>query len=154
MIKKFLVIDCLNIDNWYNQVRQDKQKLQGLSVQTLWKIRKNMKKISEIANDFIDFKTNLENEVRDQFFNEDKSEETTTKDEFGNDIPAKKVKQEFLPDYQKRIGEINNKLNLLLSTQEEIELVSINMDEEVERLGTDCNLNMDDLDILSIFEED
>ena len=113
-----------------------------------------MKKISEIANDFIDFKTNLENEVRDQFFNEDKSEETTTKDEFGNDIPAKKVKQEFLPDYQKRIGEINNKLNLLLSTQEEIELVSINMDEEVERLGTDCNLNMDDLDILSIFEED
>jgi len=65
MIKKFLVIDCLNIDNWYNQVRQDKQKLQGLSVQTLWKIRKNMKKISEIANDFIDFKTNLENEVRD-----------------------------------------------------------------------------------------
>ena len=153
MIKKFLVIDCLNIDNWYNQVRQDKQKLQGLSVQTLWKIRKNMKKISEIANDFIDFKTNLENEVRDQFFNEDKSEETTTKDEFGNDIPAKKVKQEFLPDYQKRINEINNKLNSLLSTQEEIELVSINMDEEVERLGTDCNLNMDDLDILSIFEE-
>jgi len=28
------------------------------------------------------------------------------------------------------------------------------MNKEVERLGSSCALNMDDLDILSIFEED
>ena len=45
MIKELLVMECININGWYNKVRADKNKLNGLSVSTLWALRKNMKKI-------------------------------------------------------------------------------------------------------------
>ena len=56
MIKKLLVIECLNINDWYNKVRNDKNKLNGLSVSTLWALRKNMKKIAETVDSFNEFK--------------------------------------------------------------------------------------------------
>ena len=45
MTKELLVMECININGWYNQVRADKNKLNGLSVPTLWALRKNMKNL-------------------------------------------------------------------------------------------------------------
>lgn len=153
MTKELLVMECININGWYNQVRQDKNKLNGLSVKTLWALRKNMKKIAEIADYFKEFKEGLEQEIKDDFFNSEKSEETIVKDNEGNETPAQKVKDEYLQDYQTRINEINGKLNELVLTKEEFDFTPIDIESEVERLDTDCNLNMDDLDILSVFEQ-
>lgn len=153
MTKELLVMECININGWYNQVRQDKNKLNGLSVKTLWALRKNMKKIAEVTDYFNEFKENLEKEVRDDFFNEEKSEETTVKDSDGNETPAQKVKDEYLTEYQEKVNEVNKKLNELVLTKEEFDFTPIDIESEVERLDTDCNLNMDDLDILSVFEQ-
>ena len=153
MTKELLVMECININGWYNQVRQDKNKLNGLSVKTLWALRKNMKKIAEVTDYFNEFKENLEKEVKDDFFNEEKSEETTVKDSDGNETPAQKVKDEYLAEYQEKVNEINGKLNELVLTKEEFDFTPIDIESEVERLDTDCNLNMDDLDILSVFEQ-
>ena len=153
MTKELLVMECININGWYNQVRQDKKKLNGLSVKTLWALRKNMKKIAEVADYFKEFKEGLEQEIKDDFFNSEKSEETVVKDNEGNETPAQKVKDEYLQDYQTRINEINGKLNELVLTKEEFDFTPIDIESEVERLDTDCNLNMDDLDILSVFEQ-
>lgn len=153
MTKELLVMECININGWYNQVRQDKNKLNGLSVKTLWALRKNMKKIAEVADYFKEFKEGLEQEIKDDFFNSEKSEETVVKDNEGNETPAQKVKDEYLQDYQTRINEINGKLNELVLTKEEFDFTPIDIESEVERLDTDCNLNMDDLDILSVFEQ-
>lgn len=153
MTKELLVMECININGWYDQVRQDKNKLNGLSVKTLWALRKNMKKIAEVADYFKEFKEGLEQEIKDDFFNSEKSEETVVKDNEGNETPAQKVKDEYLQDYQARINEINGKLNELVLTKEEFDFTPIDIESEVERLDTDCNLNMDDLDILSVFEQ-
>ena len=153
MTKELLVMECININGWYNQIRADKNKLNGLSVKTLWALRKNMKKISEITDYFNEFKDNLENELKDEFFNDEKSEEAIVKDENGQDVHAQKIKDEYLQEYQNKINELNNKLNELAMTKESLDLDPIDMDKEMDRLDTDCNLNMDDLDILSVFEQ-
>ena len=153
MTKELLVMECININGWYNQIRADKNKLNGLSVKTLWALRKNMKKISEITDYFNEFKDNLENELKDEFFNDEKSEEAIVKDENGQDVHAQKIKDEYLQEYQNKINELNNKLNELAMTKESLDLDPIDIDKEMDRLDTDCNLNMDDLDILSVFEQ-
>lgn len=153
MTKELLVMECVNINSWYNQTRQDRNKLNGLSVKALWALRKNMKKISEITDSFNDFKEGLENELKEDFFNNEKSEEVTIKDENGNDTPAQKIKDEFLKEYQDKINEINHKLSELALSKEQLDFTAIDIESEIDRLGADCNLNMDDLDILSVFEQ-
>ena len=153
MTKELLVMECININGWYNKVRADKNKLNGLSVSTLWALRKNMKKIAETVDSFNELKSSLENELQEEFFNDEKSEETVVKGSNGEDTPARKVKDEFFGEYQKKINELNSKLNELALTKESYDFSAIDMDKEVERLNTDCNLDMDDLDILSIFEQ-
>ena len=153
MTKKLLVMECININGWYNKVRADKNKLKGLSVSTLWALRKNMKKIAETVDSFNELKASLENELQEEFFNDEKSEEVTVKGEDGEDTPARKIKDEYFDDYQKKIDELNGKLNELAITKESYDFASIDMDKEIERLNVDCNLDMDDLDMLSIFEQ-
>ena len=112
-----------------------------------------MKKIAETVDSFNELKASLENELQEEFFNEEKSEEVTVKGENGEDTPARKVKDEYFTAYQKKINELNGKLNELAITKENFEFTPINMENEIERLNTDCNLNMDDLDMLSVFEQ-
>ena len=153
MTKELLVMECININGWYNQVRTDKNKLNGLSVPTLWALRKNMKKIAETVDSFNELKASLENELQEEFFNDEKSEETTVKGRNGEDTPARKVKDEYFDAYQNKINELNGKLNELAITKESYEFTPIDMEKEIERLNTDCNLDMDDLDMLSVFEQ-
>lgn len=153
MTKELLVMECININGWYNNVRADLKKLNGLSVATLWALRKNMKKIAETADSFNELKASLENELQEEFFNDEKSEETMVKGVNGEDTPARKVKDEFFDAYQNKIKELNGKLNELAVTKESFEFTPINMENEIERLNADCNLNMDDLDMLSVFEQ-
>ena len=153
MIKELLVMECININGWYNQIRADKNKLNGLSVSTLWALRKNMKKIAETVDSFNELKASLENELQEEFFNDEKSEATIVKGTNGEDTPARKVKDEYFSAYQNKINELNGKLNELATTKESYEFTPIDMEKEIERLNTDCNLNMDDLDMLSVFEQ-
>ena len=153
MTKELLVMECININGWYNQVRADKNKLNGLSVPTLWALRKNMKKIAETVDSFNELKASLENELQEEFFNDEKSEETIVKGTNGEDTPARKVKDEYFTAYQNKINELNGKLNELATTKESYEFTPIDMEKEIERLNTDCNLDMDDLDMLSVFEQ-
>ena len=153
MTKELLVMECININGWYNQIRADKNKLNGLSVSTLWALRKNMKKIAETVDSFNELKSSLENELQEEFFNDEKSEETIVKNENGEDTPARKVKDEYFTEYQNKINELNGKLNELAITKESYEFTPIDMEKEIERINVDCNLDMDDLDMLSIFEQ-
>ena len=153
MNKKFKVIECIGISEWYNKVRQEK-KLEGLTVSTLWSLRKNMKPILEVVDSFNQFKTNLEDELKAEYFNEEKSEETTIKNENNQDVSVRQVKEEYLPAYQEKVQQINEKLKELIDTVESFTFSPIDIEKEVERLGSGCTLDMDDLDILSIFEDD
>lgn len=152
MEKELTVFDCLNINEWYNIARKEKR-LNSLSVGTLWAIRKNIKKIEDVAKNFSEFRDNLEQELRDAFYNDEKSEDAVIEDENGENVSVRRVKKEYLEEYQNKLAETNNKLDNLAMTKEKFDFAIINMDEEIERIGSECSLNIDDLDILSIFEE-
>lgn len=152
MKKELTVFDCLNINEWYGIARKEKR-LNSLSVGALWAIRKNMQKIEDIAKNFNEFKNGLEEELKDNFYNDEKSEDAVIEDENGENVSVRRVKKDYIEEYQNKLTEVNNKLDNLAMTKEELEFSAINMDEEIERIGSECSLNIDDLDILSIFEE-
>ena len=153
MVKKLRVIECIGVKQWYDQARVEK-KFDNLTVSTLWALRKNIKPIIDIVNNFNDFKSGLEEELQAEYFTEEKSQVVTIKNQNGQDVPARKVKDEFLPEYQEKVIEINEKLKEIVDNIEQFSFSAIDMNKEIERLGSSCVLNMDDLDILSIFEED
>ena len=153
MVKKLRVIECIGVKQWYDQARVEK-KFDNLTVSTLWALRKNIKPIIDIVNNFNDFKSGLEEELQAEYFTEEKSQVVTIKNQNGQDVPARKVKDEFLPEYQEKVIEINEKLKEIVDNIEQFSFSAIDINKEIERLGSSCVLNMDDLDILSIFEED
>lgn len=153
MVKKLRVIECIGVKQWYDQARAEK-KFDNLTVSTLWALRKNIKPITDIVNNFNEFKAGLEEELQAEYFTEEKSQVTTIKNQNGQDVSVRKVKDEFLSEYQEKVTEINEKLKEVVNNVEELTFSSIDMNKEIERLGSSCALNMDDLDILSIFEED
>ena len=75
------------------------------------------------------------------------------KNENGEDVSIKKIKKEYMEEYQSKVEEINDKLRTLAYTDESLTFSPIDMEQEVERIGEECVLDMDDLDILSIFED-
>lgn len=153
MVKKLRVIECIGVKQWYDHARTEK-KFDNLTVSTLWSLRKNIKPITDIVNNFNEFKSGLEEELQAEYFTEEKSQVTTIKDQNGQDVSVRKVKDEFLPEYQEKVAEINEKLKEIVDNIEQFTFSAIDINKEVERLGSSCALNMDDLDILSIFEED
>lgn len=153
MTKEFLVLECININAWYNTIRNNK-KLNGLSVPTLWALKKNMSKINDVVTNFNEFKESLESELKENYFNEEKSETTTITNDDGTTSQVQKVKDEYINEYQEEVNRLNGKLNDLAMTKETFDFSPIDMDKEIERIGESCNLDMDDLDMLSAFEDD
>ena len=153
MTKEFLVLECININAWYNTIRSNK-KLNGLSVPTLWALKKNMSKINDVVTNFNEFKESLESELKENYFNDEKSETTTITNDDGTTSQIQKVKDEYINEYQEEVNRLNGKLNDLAMTKETFDFSPIDMDKEIERIGESCSLDMDDLDMLSAFEDD
>ena len=153
MTKEFLVLECININAWYNTIRNNK-KLNGLSVPTLWALKKNMSKINDVVTNFNEFKESLESELKENYFNDEKSETTTITNDDGTTSQVQKVKDEYINEYQEEVNRLNGKLNDLAMTKETFDFSPIDMDKEIERIGESCSLDMDDLDMLSAFEDD
>ena len=153
MTKEFLVLECININAWYNTIRSNK-KLNGLSVPTLWALKKNMSKINDVVTNFNEFKESLESELKESYFNDEKSETTTITNDDGTTSQIQKVKDEYINEYQEEVNRLNGKLNDLAMTKETFDFSPIDMDKEIERIGESCSLDMDDLDMLSAFEDD
>ena len=153
MTKEFLVLECININAWYNTIRSNK-KLNGLSVPTLWALKKNMSKINDVVTNFNEFKESLESELKENYFNDEKSETTTITNDDGTTSQVQKVKDEYINEYQEEVNRLNGKLNDLAMTKETFDFSPSDMDKEIERIGESCSLDMDDLDMLSAFEDD
>lgn len=144
--KTIPMIAAVNEVAWYVQ---EKDTLSALSVKARWNLKKNMKELDNIASQFHEFKTNLEEELRAKYTTDEMSNETVLED--GN--IGRKVKDEYLEDYQKDIEEMNAKVSELLYEDEEVNLYVIDMDDEVERMADDADLSDAAMDMLSLFED-
>lgn len=144
--KTIPMIAAVNEVAWYIQ---EKDTLSVLSVKARWNLKKNMKELDNIASQFHEFKTNLEEELRAKYTTDEMSNETVLED--GN--IGRKVKDEYFEDYQKDVEEMNAKVSELLYEDEEVNLYVIDMDDEVERMADDADLSDAAMDMLSLFED-
>lgn len=150
--KELMVVECVNISAWYRKVRENDSKLKGLSVKTLWALKKNMKKIDDIAANFEEFRNSLEDKLKADYFNDEKSEPAKFLDNDGKEVEGLKVKEEYLEDYQKELNSLNGEINGLLMSKEEVVLNAIDIESEIENMDS-TDITMEDLDMLSIFEK-
>lgn len=147
--KTIPMIAAINETAWY---MQEKETLGALSVKARWNLKKNIKELDVLASQFQEFKNGLEEELRAKYTTDEKSIEAEVDDGVGNKVPGRKVKDEFIKDYQNDVNEMNTKINELLYEEEEVNLYTINMDAEIERMSDDAELSDAAMDMLSLFE--
>lgn len=150
--KDIYLVVALNEVAWYNK-EDTKERLKNLPLSYQYTLRKNMKPLMRMTEDFNTFKTEKEQALRDKWFDEEHSEPTTMKDDNGETIDARKIKEEYLVAYEDEVKTLNSQLEKLLSETDEITYSPINLDSLVEVAGDDT-ITMDDVDMISIFEEE
>lgn len=150
--KDMYLVVALNEVAWYNK-EETKEKLKNLPLSFQYTIRKNMKPLARMADDFNTFKTEKEQSLKDKWFDEEHSDPTKIKDDNGDEIDARKIKEEFLEEYEGEVKQLNTQLEKLLSETDEISFTPIDLDSLVEAAGDD-SITMEDVDMISIFEVD
>lgn len=115
--KTIPMIAAVNEVAWYEK---EKDSISVLSVKARWNLKKNIKKLDELASQFREFKENLEADLRTQYTTEEKSVEAEIDDGNGNKVPGRRVKEEYFEEYQNAVNEMNIKMVELLNEEEEI----------------------------------
>ena len=143
------MIAAVNEVAWYEQ---EKDSLSVLSVKARWNLKKNMKALGELAQQFNEFRDNIQGELRERYTTDEMSDEAEVDDGNGNKVPGRKVKDEYLEEYNRDVNEMNAKLVDLLNEMEDVDLYYIDMDAEVENLPDGAELSDAAMDMLSLFD--
>ena len=163
MKKIFKNIEVLNIVAYVNQM--PKEKLDELPLKFRWNLKKNMDKLRPIAESYETFRNERVQELQREWFNEEKSDEfmqTKTdengepmKDEDGNEItePMRKIKDEYMEEYQKTVSELNGKLNEIAYEDNEVEIATVDFDAFIDSLPDESKIDFDDITMLSFQDE-
>lgn len=152
MTKTFTTLEILNICAWYKQLRdKDTKPLNILPLKVQWTLKKNISALTPISDNFIEFQTSAEEGLKSKYIGDDKSFDDT--DENGNQV--RKVKDEFLPEFQNEVNELNQKIQEILDETNEIELTPINVDAFIDNLDPESTaLTVDDLEVLASMGEE
>jgi len=158
MNKTLMTIEIINIVAFLNNAIETK-KIDELGVKFRWAIKKSMKELVEVDSKFREFKEELESGLKEEFFmNDEKSELTTItqKGEDGQDIPVevKKVKDEYMDEYNRKLDEINGKLREVLYDTNDVTINVVDVDSEIEKLSDDTTFTFEDLEMLSVFDRE
>lgn len=151
MEKSFSTLEIINIVAWYKQARENEKKpLSELPLKWQWILKKNISAMNTVAENFNSFRDEAEKSLREEFATDEKSIIDT--DENGQEI--RRVKDEFLSDFQEKTNEFNKRLGEIIAEMNTIEITTINIDELIDSVGDTSNLTIDDLDILSFMGEE
>lgn len=152
MTKTISVIAALNETSWYEK---NSEEVKNLSATARLALKRNMRILNEMASEFRELQQELNQELQNKYSTDQKSIETEIEDAEGHKQPGRKVKDEFIEEYQKDIDESNLKLDELLRDEDEVELYVIDLDTEIERIDAkDLNISDEALDMLSLYESD
>ena len=150
--KEVYLIIAFNETAWYGK-DDVKERLAKLPLTYQYAIRKNMKPLNKMIDEFNTFKGEKEQALRDFWFDDEHATDTTTKDESGNEVPAKKIKDEYREKYEEAVKELNSQLEKLLSETDEVVFNSIDLDSLVES-APDNSITIDDVDMISLFSQE
>lgn len=150
--KNISVLVALNETAWYEQKKED---INSLSATARLALKRNMRKLQEVAKDFYELRDELEGAIREKYSSDDMSVDTEIDGPDGTKQPGRKVKDEYLEEFQKEQQEMQTKLDNLLAETEDVEFITINLEAEAERADEkDLDISDDTLDMLSLFEGD
>ena len=134
--------------NWYN----NQDELKNLPLKTQWAIRKNMKVLEPISKEFMNFRQELEEKKTNEWFIEGNGKCKKITDDEGNEILQ--ILDEYMDEFTAYNDNLNQQINEIAFEEVEIEVDGIDLDEIVNYIDeNDLKLNMDDIDMLSIFEK-
>lgn len=153
MKKNIMTVNAVNFMTYYNS-ENTKNKLSSLPLKMQWTIRKNVRELSKISQEFEDFRNDLIQKRNDEWFVEGngKCEKYTQKNANGEDVEMLKITKEYMDDYKKYEDNLNAQLEDILKEINEIDYTPIDMDDFIDKAeGTD--ITMDDVDMISIFEK-
>ena len=162
--KTFSTLEIINIIAFLNNNVKEEQ-MKELPTKFRWNLKKNTDRITPIARRFEEFREDLVKELQNVYFTDEKSYEyTETKtDENGNPVlksdgteettSMKKVKDEYMDDYNEAVKELNAKLQEILMEKNDVEINAMNLDNLVEALPDDTCIDFDCLSILCFMDE-
>lgn len=134
---------------WYNQKTEE---LKKLPLKTQWTIRKNMKILEPISQEFMNFRQELEEKKTSEWFVEGNGKCEKKTDEDGNEIL--KILDEYMDEFMSYNNDINQQINEIAFEEVEVEVNEIDLEDLVNYIDENkIDLDMDDIDMLSIFEK-
>ena len=155
-LKSYSNLEVINIVSFINKVMTDEQKAE-MPTKMRWYLKKNMDKLMPIARKFEEFRDAEIVTLQEAYFTEEKSEEFIDKqvDENGveQEVPMRKVKDEYMGEYTEAVNELNKRLQEILVEKNEVEIATVDLDAFVETLPDDAKIDIDCLNILSFMDE-
>ena len=146
--KEFYNVELINVANWYEHSRQEnRNKFNVLPFQVQLALRTNLKEVNKITGNIMEMRNEFSDSLRKKYFVPEKTEEIEQ-----NGEKAMKLKDEYISGYQAEGADYDKKLQEVLKDKTEITLTVFNMDSIYETLPDDCELNMDDIDMLSFMD--
>jgi hypothetical protein len=142
--KTYKIYEIVALELWYREFLKEKNKEMPISDQ--WNLSQNMKEISQSVSNFHEFQEKLKKEIQGEFFTEEKTEKITKDGE-----ELMKIKDEFLPQYQEKVGKVNKELEEISKEEKKFTLRAIDVDNLVASLGNETKITIDDLNMLSAF---
>lgn len=134
---------------WYNK---NQETLKNLPLKLQWTIRKNMKALEPLAQEFLNFRQELEDKKNQEWFVEDNGKCEKTTDEDGNEVL--KILDDKLEEFYAYNDKLNQQINEIALEEIEVDITPIDLEEIINYTDeNNIKFNMDDLEMLSIFEK-
>lgn len=151
MTKKFTTLDLLNVAAWYKQMREKEEKpLNDLPLKVQWNLKKIISSFSSMIENFTQLQQEAEAKIRNEFANDEKSYEDVSEE----GEPIRKIKDEFLEDFQQKSMEFNSKLNEILMETNEISFEPISIEDLIDKLPEDTKLGLEDMEMIGLFNSE
>lgn len=158
MKKNLYVVEAVNCVAFYNQLINNKETMDKLPLKIKWNLKRAIEKISVDAKAYEEFRDTELQKIRDVYFDETHANKTMLPelDESGNPVvdddgnevmkDGLQVKDEYLEEYQKAIGELNARLDEILKEQNTYEYNGVNIDDYIDTI--DESIGFDTLDMI------
>lgn len=151
MTKTFTTLEIINICAWYKQSRENPDKpLSVLPLTVQWKLKNNVTKLQTLSDNFMNFRDEADNAIREEYISDEKSEESV--DEQGQ--PIRKIKDEYLETYQAKVTELNEKLSEIIAEKQDVDIDTIDINAVVDEIVDNSKLTIEDLEMLNFMNID
>lgn len=142
-------IEVINLMNWY-QNDDTQNRLSTLPLKIQWTLRKNIKLLEPIFNNFNDFRNELIQKRNEEWFVEGNGKCEKIKE---NDEEMLRVKDEFIDEFHKSDNKLNEQIKEIINEENDLDFSLIDIDKLVDSIENDeenCKINISDLEMFEL----